>query len=115
MGVAVDKTEDISESAQDKPEVDAGGNEDTGILNGEKEELEELMKETAVDRTGDISESAQDKVEDLKVAGSKILEVVKEKVEELKGKKEEKVEELKGKKEEKVEELKAAKEEKVEE
>ena len=82
---------------EDKVEVKAG-KEETGALDDKKEEV---GKETAVDRTGDISESAQDKVEDLKVASSKILELVREKVAELKGTQEEKVEENK----EKVEEL----------
>ena len=126
---------DISKSAQDKVEVEAG-KEETGILDveGEKleektehmdevrEEFDEVGKETAVDRTGDISESAQDKVEDLKVAGSMMLQVVKEKMEELKGKKEEKVEETKerveeeakGKALETLEELKVEKGEKKE-
>ena len=111
----VDKTGDISESAEDKPEVvEEGRNEDTGIL--EKEEtVEVMMKETAVDKTGDISESALDKVEDLKVAGSKILKVLKEKVEDLKAAKEEDiVEENKGKVPETIEELNAKKGEKKE-
>ena len=46
------------------------------------------MKETAVDRTGDISEYPQQEVDDLKEAGSKVLEVVKEKVEALTAEKE---------------------------
>ena len=46
------------------------------------------MKETAVDRTGDISEYPQQEVDDLKEAGSKALEVVKEKVEALTAEKE---------------------------
>ena len=49
----------------------------------EEEEWEKVgeMKETAVDRTGDISEYPQQEVDDLKEAGSKVLELVKEKVE----------------------------------
>ena len=50
-------------------------------------EVEE-MKDTAVDRTGDISEYPQQEVDDLKEAGSKVLEVVKEKVEALTAEKE---------------------------
>ena len=53
----------------------------------DKTEMEE-MKETAVDRTGDISEYPQQEVDDLKEAGSKVLEVVKEKVEALTAEKE---------------------------
>ena len=54
-----------------------------------KDETEvEEMKETAVDRTGDISEYPQQEVDDLKEAGSKVLEVVKEKVEALTAEKE---------------------------
>ena len=112
---SVVKTGDISESAEDKVKVVAGGNEDTGALAAEKEELKEVVKETAVDKTGDISESALDKVEDLKVAGSKILKVLKEKVEDLKAAKEEDiVEENKGKVPETIEELNAKKGEKKE-
>ena len=71
-------------------------------------------KETAVDRTGDLSESAQDKVEDVKVASSNIIDVVKETVAELKGKQDEKMEELGSDKgeEEKEEEEKVPGEEK---
>ena len=59
-----------------------------------KDETEmEEMKETAVDRTGDISEYPQQEVDDLKEAGSKVLEVVKEKVEALTAEKEEDKEE----------------------
>ena len=55
----------------------------------ERDETEvEEMKETAVDRTGDISEYPQQEVDDLKEAGSKVLEVVKEKVEALTAEKE---------------------------
>ena len=55
-------------------------------------EVEE-MKETAVDRTGDISEYPQQEVDDLKEAGSKVLEVVKEKVEALTAEKDKEEEE----------------------
>ena len=55
----------------------------------ERDETEvKEMKETAVDRTGDISEYPQQEVDDLKEAGSKVLEVVKEKVEALTAEKE---------------------------
>ena len=65
-----------------------------------KDETEmEEMKETAVDRTGDISEYPQQEVDDLKEAGSKVLEVVKEKVEALTAEKE------KDKEEEEVKEV----------
>ena len=66
----------------------------------ERDETEvEEMKETAVDRTGDISEYPQQEVDDLKEAGSKVLEVVKEKVEALTAEKE------KNKEEEEVKEV----------
>ena len=66
----------------------------------ERDETEvEEMKETAVDRTGDISEYPQQEVDDLKEAGSKVLEVVKEKVEALTAEKE------KDKEEEEVKEV----------
>ena len=55
------------------------------------------MKETAVDRTGDISEYPQQEVDDLKEAGSKVLEVVKEKVEALTAEKEKDKKEEEGK------------------
>ena len=68
--------------------------------NVEMDETEvEEMKETAVDRTGDISEYPQQEVDDLKEAGSKVLEVVKEKVEALTAEKE------KDKEEEEVKEV----------
>ena len=60
----------------------------------ERDETEvEEMKETAVDRTGDISEYPQQEVDDLKEAGSKVLEVVKEKVEALTAEKDKEEEE----------------------
>ena len=60
----------------------------------ERDETEvKEMKETAVDRTGDISEYPQQEVDDLKEAGSKVLEVVKEKVEALTAEKDKEEEE----------------------
>ena len=64
-------------------------NEAMKEIDVEKDETEvEEMKETSVDRTGDISEYPQQEVDDLKEVGSKVLEVVKEKVEALTAEKE---------------------------
>ena len=76
----------------DKEEILISGvleNEARKEIDVERDETEvEEMKETAVDRTGDISEYPQQEVDDLKEAGSKVLEVVKEKVEALTAEKE---------------------------